>query len=115
MKKQNVIKKYYEIKEIFNQRKFYKNEIYTVYYQENSEKYSRIAVFVTKRNGNAVIRNKIKRQVRMMVDEFWDYKKELNLVIVINKNYRVENYNFNRERLLALLRTLLGENNEEKE
>ena len=49
-------------KEILNKKKFLKNDLFCLYFRNNDYAYTRIGILVTKKNGNAVIRNKIKRQ-----------------------------------------------------
>lgn len=114
MKKVNTVKKYREFKEILKIRHFYKNELFCVYFRENVFGYTRVGLLITKRNGIAVIRNKIKRQVRSIIDGVLDYKKNLDVIVVINKKYDPNEYIKNKEKLEELLLLLLGENNERK-
>ncbi len=113
MKKVNTVKKYREFKEILNLRNFYKNELFCVYYRKNDFSYTRVGLLVTKKNGIAVIRNKIKRQVRSIIDGVLDYDKyALDIIVVINKRYDTDNYLYNKENLEKIFRRLLGEKNE---
>lgn len=97
MKKKNTIKKYLEYKEILNLRKFKRNALFIIYFRKNDYGYTRIGLLVSKRNGNAVTRNKIKRQIRSMIDELTDYTKNIDLIILISKNYDISKYNENFE------------------
>ena len=72
MRKEFVIKKYLEYQEIIKKRKFKKSSSFTIYYQLSDNPYPRIGLLVGKKNGIAVIRNKIKRQVRTFVDKYID-------------------------------------------
>ena len=74
MKKINVIKKYREYKELFNLRKFKRNNLFTIYFRKNNYNITRVGLSVSKKNGNAVTRNKIKRQVRNILDKKLTYK-----------------------------------------
>ena len=74
MKKINVIKKYREYKELFNLRKFKRNNLFTIYFRKNKYNITRVGLSVSKKNGNAVTRNKIKRQVRNILDKKLTYK-----------------------------------------
>lgn len=87
MKKKNVIKKYLEFKEILNLRKFKRNSLFTIYYRENSEDKTRVGILITKKHGNAVKRNLIKRQIRNIIDHTLDYKDSKDLIIVTSKQY----------------------------
>ncbi len=97
MKKKNIIKKYLEYKEILNLRKFKRNALFIIYFRKNDYGYTRIGLLVSKKNGNAVIRNKIKRQIRSMIDQLTDYTKNIDLIILISKNYDISKYNENFE------------------
>ncbi len=97
MKKENTIKKYLEYKEILNLRKFKRNALFIIYFRKNDYGYTRIGLLVSKKNGNAVTRNKIKRQIRSMIDELTDYTKNIDLIILISKNYDISKYNENFE------------------
>lgn len=97
MKKKNTIKKYLEYKEILNLRKFKRNALFIIYFRKNDYGYTRIGLLVSKKNGNAVTRNKIKRQIRSMIDELCDYTKNIDLIILVSKNYDISKYNENFE------------------
>lgn len=109
MKKKNRVKKYLEFKKILNKRKFYRNSRYCLYYQENELDYARVGILVTKKNGNAVIRNKIKRQVRSVIDEAMDFTKSLDVIVVISQKYDTNEFEYNKGKLIELFLALLGE------
>ena len=78
MKKQYRVKKNNEIELIIKEKKFYSNQFFTVYKRNNLEtNHFRYAISVGKKIGNAVVRNKIKRQVTAIID---------NLNINLNSN-----------------------------
>lgn len=114
MKKINTVKKYREFKEILNKRKFIKNELFCVYFRDSKYDYSRYGILLTKKNGNAVIRNKIKRQMRSIIDSVTTYKVPIDVIVVVNKKYDVKNFNENKDKLASVLLKILGESNEEK-
>ena len=95
-----------EIKQIFSRKKRVKGLFSSLVYQENSLNYQRFAVSVGKKNGNAVVRNYLKRcsreafrQNKLMLtksyDLVWviypatlplDFNKELvTLLLALNK------------------------------
>lgn len=114
MKKKNTIKKYREFKEILNKRKFLKNDLFCLYFRNNDYTHTRIGILVTKKNGNAVIRNKIKRQTRSIIDLLTNYDVPLDIIVVINKKYDVNNFWVNKEQLASVFNKVLGEKNEKK-
>ena len=78
MKKQYRVKKNQEIELIIKEKKFFSNQFFTVYKKNNPETSNfRYAISVGKKIGNAVVRNKIKRQVTSIID---------NLNLNINSN-----------------------------
>ena len=78
MKKQYRVKKNQEIELILKEKKYCGNQYFTVYKKTNSEtSHFRYAISVGKKIGNAVLRNKIKRQVTAIID---------NLNINLNSN-----------------------------
>lgn len=107
MKEINRVKKYREFKEILDLQNFKRNEIYTVYFRKNDFGYSRVGLLVTKKNGNAVTRVKIKRQVRAIVDSCLEYKNvSKDFIIVINKKYSVDEFNKNKDLLVNLINSI---------
>lgn len=107
MKEINRIKKYREFKEILNLKKFKRNEIFAVYWRYNQYQHARVGILVTKKNGNAVTRVKIKRQVRSIIDKTLDYKNiSKDFVVVISKKYDVMEFNRNSELLSQLLNSI---------
>lgn len=107
MKKVNRVKKYREFKVIMDLRKFKRNEIYSVYFRNKQEDVARVGILVGKRNGNAVTRVKIKRQVRSIVDETLDLRHDVyDYIIVISKNYNTEEFAKNKTLLVTLLTSI---------
>ena len=107
MKKVNRVKKYREFKVIMNLRKFKRNELYSVYFKEKALEVGRVGILVTKRNGNAVTRVKIKRQVRSIIDEALDLKNEkYDYIIAISKNYSIDEFAKNKALLAKLLNSI---------
>lgn len=68
MKKQYRVKKSTEIESILKNRKYSSNQYFTVYKKNNLEtSHFRYAMSVNKKIGKAVVRNRLKRQVRAIV------------------------------------------------
>lgn len=83
MNKAYHVKKTAEIEKILNQRIFKNNRYFSVYKRENPETiHFRYALSVGKKIGNAVIRNKIKRRIRAILEEL-PIQRELQVDIFI--------------------------------
>lgn len=96
MKKDYRLKKNEEFSRIINKRKHISNASFTLYYDKKLKDIARIGISVSKKLGNAVMRNKIKRQVRMMCLKLIDFNKcEFDYVIIVKKAYLDKNYKDN--------------------
>ena len=70
MKKQYRVKKSNEIEQIIKEKKYFSNPYYSVYKKKNTEtSYFRYAISVGKKIGNAVTRNRVKRQIRAILND----------------------------------------------
>ena len=67
MKVENRVKKYSDFQKVINFGQIEKSETLTLYFLKNELDRTRIGISVSKKNGNAVIRNKIKRQIRAIL------------------------------------------------
>ncbi len=84
MKKEYRIKKSQEIDRVFKAKKRIGNVYFVIYQYYNKETVSfRVALSIGRKYGNAVSRNKIKRQVRSILHENMNLLKKLDYVIVI--------------------------------
>lgn len=107
MKKEYRIKKNEEFSKIISLKKYFSNNLYKMYFAKASEEHSRVGISVSKKIGNAVVRNKIKRQIRMMLIECYDFtKSKYDLVIIVKDNYLNKGYNDCKKELEALINRL---------
>ena len=64
-----------------------------MYYDDRVLGHARVGISVSKKIGNAVIRNKIKRQIRMMFIENFDNETyEKDVIVIVRKNYLQNSY-----------------------
>lgn len=83
MKKKYSIKKSDDIQKILNKGRFYKSKYYIVYVTKNNTNKNYVAFLAGKKLGNAPIRNKIKRKVRVAMQNNWqNLEKGYNIVII---------------------------------
>ena len=115
MKKLNIIKKQDEINNIIKTGNLYKNKYFYIYNKERDQKYYRFCICVSKKLGNAVVRNKNKRQIKDIIDKSnLVFKSNMDYVIILRKEISNISYEDKKKYLLELLCKLEGEKNEEK-
>lgn len=106
MKKLNIIKKENEINDIIQTGKRIYNRYYYIYNKENeSNKYYRFCICVSKKLGNAVVRNKNKRQIKDIIDKSnLSFKRNMDYVIILRKDITSLTYDQKRDELLSILK-----------
>ena len=106
MKKKYRVRKNTEFSKIISLRKRISNISFLLYYKERREEGIKIGISVSKKLGNAVVRNKIKRQIRMMFIEIGLNKMNPKEIVVIAKKEFLDfNYIDNKKNLEKLLKT----------
>jgi len=100
MKKQFRLKRNEEIAAVVAKRNFFKNDSFSMYYIKNNlNENIRVCISTSKKIGDAVTRNKIRRQVREMVHAIFDYSLKFDVVIVVKNNYLKHDFNENKYNL----------------
>lgn len=103
MKKKFVLKKNEDFQRLIKKQVFVSNKTFTIYFQKNDLGNSRFGISVGKKHGNAVLRNKVKRQVRMMIDNLFTFSKSYDYVLMIRANYFEQDYATNLGELEKLV------------
>ena len=96
MKKINVVKENEQFNKIIQTSKNqYKNRNYILYVETNkNNKNYRFGISVGKKVGNAVTRNRLKRQVRNIIDNYKNvYEFDKDYIIIVRKNCLNQTYN----------------------
>ena len=86
------IKKHSEFQKVIADGTLIRDNSFTFYLLDNAFGYTRIGISVPKKSGNAVTRNKIKRQIRACIAQITDYSKSYDLVMIVRKGYDVNNF-----------------------
>ncbi|MDD2377483.1 MAG: ribonuclease P protein component [Bacilli bacterium] len=85
MKKINILRENREFQRIIKNYKPYKFKSYIIYLEHHDEEIYRFGISVGTRIGNAVVRNKIKRQLKNIIDQK-NYQKGFNCIIIVKKD-----------------------------
>ena len=104
MKKINILKDNRDFFRIIKAEKPFKFKGYMVYLEKTEDIY-KFGISVSKKLGNAVTRNKIKRQVREIISKN-NYEKNFNCIIIIRKSFLENDFKQNSEDLNYILSTL---------
>lgn len=83
MKKKYRVKKSSEIEQIIKFKNCSFNKMFSVYKKTNETKYFRYAISVGKKIGNAVNRNKVKRQIRSIIDNIVDINQSIDVFVIV--------------------------------
>lgn len=101
MKKINIIKKNVDFARIIREKKSYKTSPYIIYIERTNEIRYHFGISVSKKIGNAVVRNKIKRQIKCIIDKK-DYKNDFNCIIIVRKNFLNNSFLKNEQILMEV-------------
>lgn len=88
MDKLHTVKKSKEFSKIIHSGVFFKNRSYVIYYKDNGLDNYRFGISVSKKLGNAVARNKSKRQLRYIIDKYKkNYQNGTDYIIIIKNGF----------------------------
>lgn len=108
MKRAEMIKKDTDFSDIIHNGKYKKNKYFVLYNKKSDYSYPKFGIAVGKKLGNAVIRNKVKRKIRMILTNNKNMFKNYTYYIIMVKREILDlKYN---EMELNLLDLLKGEN-----
>jgi ribonuclease P protein component len=91
MKKINIVKENRDFNRIIKGSKPFKYKDYIIYIERKEPSLYKFGFSVGKKVGNAVTRNRIKRQLKSIVDQK-DYQNNFNCIIIVGKGILTRNY-----------------------
>jgi ribonuclease P protein component len=104
MKKKYIVKNAHEFDEIIHTGTCIKNKYYVIHYKKNNLKFDRFGISVSKKLGNAVFRNKYKRKIRAIIDNYKkSYENFEDYIIILRKEAVEEPYNILEKEFFALM------------
>ena len=92
MKVLNRIKKNVEFNKVIDEGQVLKSDSIALYFLENKLGYTRIGISIPKKSGIAVIRNKMKRQIRAIIAQDIDLSKSFDVILIARKQYDVDSF-----------------------
>ena len=99
MKKIRTIKRKEEFTKIIQGKKRVSETTITFYYAQKKEVDNRVGISVTTKLGNAVERNRAKRQMREMIDQVFDWQESFDSIIVIKPSFKDCGFRDNKKNL----------------
>lgn len=106
MIKENTVKSHRDFDRIIQTGARTKTAHFRLHYLPNQLGHPRIGIAVGKRNGGAVTRVRLKRQVRAMVAKCLDGLPPLDVIIVIHSDTSISEYHSNEAELLQAFATM---------
>lgn len=107
MKKEYRVKKNEDFSHIIKEKQSLANRSFIIYYLKNNIGHSRIGISVSKKLGKAVVRNKVKRQVRIMIQQTIDFNDSYDYIVIVRNKYLDLDFNSNLNELKYLYRKIL--------
>ena len=87
MEKKSRLRKNMEFKKVYKARKNFWNRNFIIYLKRNGSEETRIGVSISRKVGNAVVRNKLKRRIKEINSAYIaNLKKGYDIVIIPKKN-----------------------------
>lgn len=100
----NRIKKYSEFQKVIAEGEVKKTCFFVSYTLTNELGYSRFGISVPKKIGTAVLRNRVKRQVRAAIGQSTDFSKSVDVVLIVRKTYQTEEFALAKSEIQEILK-----------
>ena len=102
------LKKNEDFQHVLSLKKRTGNQAYTLYLSQNKLPHVRVGISTSKKLGNAVTRNRIRRQVRSMIQHILVMEQSIDLVVIVRSHYLTQAFELNQQQLTSLIRSLGG-------
>ena len=104
MKVKNRVKKYDEFQKPINEGSLERSNTLNLYYLKNNLGYARVGISVPTKAGNAVVRNKIKRQIRAILAKELDMNSSFDYIFIARRSYDINKFNETASDIVSLLK-----------
>ena len=103
MKKYEIVKENKYFNSIINTGKYNKGKYFVIYNKDSESK--KFGIAVSKKYGNAVERNRIKRQVRMILDTNKNmFKNNKDYIIIVKRSAKDLSYNVLQKDIINIIK-----------
>lgn len=107
MKKKEVVKDKRDFNNIIKEAPFIKNKCYVIYIRKKEEETPKFGIAISKHTGHAVLRNKLKRQLRALIDEQKEtFPKSRDYIIMIKRNCVELSFQEMKNNLIELIKEI---------
>ncbi len=104
------LKKSGDFKKVLDRRQCaFKNESFSLHWDSNDLGHARIGLSVSSKLGNAVVRVRVKRQLRAQIDLISATDKPVDAVIIVKSGYLSHSFEENLRYLTAAFESLDGQ------
>ncbi len=104
MRKLYIVKESKDFKKILDNNKYKASNYFKIFYLNNEYKYSRFGISVSKKLGNAVYRNKYKRQLRFIIDKYKkNYQNGTDYIIIIKNGFKELDFESKEKDFVSLI------------
>lgn len=115
MKKINIVKESKDFTRIIKKRNGISNNLFIINKENNNTTIPKFGITFTKNIGNAVLRNKLKRRTKSIIDNNKNiYQNNQNYIIIIKKEATTSSYEELESSLVSLFLKLKEKTNEKK-
>ena len=104
MKEKYRVKDRIEFQKIYREGTLIKSDTISLRYLPNNLGFARVGISVPTKSGNAVIRNKIKRQIRAILAHDMNFVQPVDVILVVRKSYDVSDYRKTESDIKELLK-----------
>ena len=106
MKKYKRITDSEEFDQMIQKRRYRSSKSFTIYFKKKEKEHTRFGIAISKKLGNAVVRNKTKRQIRNMIREIDSELHKFDYIIMIRRGYFTKTFEENQKDLEKTLKTV---------
>ena len=105
MKKYEIVKEHKDFDDIINTGKYKKGRYFIIYNKDNGLDLKRFGIAVSKKNGHAVDRNRIKRVTRMILETNKNmFKNGYDYIIIVKRNANDMDYQALEKDILSIIK-----------